>query len=481
MKTKPCLLAASFCALLCQADLAPAQSSPPRFGYGSGEASAPARAKPKAAPRAAPTKVAASAKPKTARKAVASAKVKPLAPAKVKAKAAPKALVAKSPPAARPVRRAKDPAPLRPSPAAALPRASGLLADISSSPAPARFHFFGSPIILPSFARLIPASAPASQLASARSPRRPSASAPPAPREAPPAIQPPPLTARAFQPHPAGLPEASASPVNLEEPPSALALPVSLALASAPPETAPESNLLDEPSVASSPPIAAAPESDAASIFREPAQPPDSAAPESPSPSASSDEDLSERERAFIRSLSEAVGSVTASSSPSATPETPPPTLISAPAEKLPDQLPSFEAPATGKIDIQSDRQADHDEANHKVIYTGTVELNSAALRLRAERVEVFMKKTGSGIERVEASGNVLLRTQDTSQGPGQMASAGRATYHLQSGEIALADWPKIQETTKSHLATASSTKMVLFTDGRHRTDGPNRTILGGY
>ncbi|MDB6071075.1 MAG: hypothetical protein JWL81_2246 [Verrucomicrobiales bacterium] len=239
--------------------------------------------------------------------------------------------------------------------------------------------------------------------------------------------------------------------------------------------------------------------------------------------SLTGDHDLSERERNFVRSLAEAAGSVTSASGklnadlpksivtaasgmvdriPAETvntfrsvantaktaardfiPDLPteqgndlmPPT-----PEKMPDALPTFNAQSSGKIDVQSDRQADYDQANNKVIFTGKVELNSAAIRLRAERVEVFMKKGGGGMERVEASGHVLMRTQDTENGPGQMASAGHASYNLKTGEITLSDWPKIQETGKSHISTDPSTKMYMFTDGRLRTDGPNRTLIGG-
>ena len=236
---------------------------------------------------------------------------------------------------------------------------------------------------------------------------------------------------------------------------------------------------------------------------------------------------LSERERAFVRSLAEAAGSVTPADG-KLSPDTPSSDPIAAttlmeqiPAEavtslrvdaataqailtnaapdegaepapeisdettpasptEIPDRLPTFKAPTTGKIDIQSDRQADYDQENNKVIYTGKVELNSAAVRLRADRLEVFLKEGGGGMERVEASGNVVMRTRDTANAPGQMASAGRAGYSLKTGEITLSDWPKIQETSKSHISTDPSTKMYLFTDGRLRTDGPNRTILVG-
>ncbi len=249
-------------------------------------------------------------------------------------------------------------------------------------------------------------------------------------------------------------------------------------------------------------------------------------APLEEEPSSRAEADLSERERAFVRSLAEAAGSVTTASGQLNTdlprtiataaslmenlpeggiatfrsaaeevkkdataivqdlvPELPMEIsndLMPATPDKMPDALPAFNAPASGKIDITSDRQADYDQVNNKVIFTGKVELNSATIRLRAERVEVFMKTGGGGMERVEASGHVLMRTQDNANGPGQMASAGRATYNLKSGEIVLADWPKIQETGKSHISTDPSTKMVMFTDGRLRTDGPNRTIIGG-
>ena len=239
--------------------------------------------------------------------------------------------------------------------------------------------------------------------------------------------------------------------------------------------------------------------------------------------SAAEKHDLSDREREFVRSLAQAAGSVTSASGklnqdlpasittaatgmldqlPAETISTfrtvaadakaklrdvvpdismePANDLMPATPEKMPDQLPAFQASPNGKIDVQSDRQADYDQANNKVIFTGKVELNSSAIRLRAERVEVFMKKGGGGMERVEAKGNVLMRTQETENGPGQMASAGRASYNLKTGEITLSDWPKIQEAGKSHISTDPSTKMYMFTDGRLRTDGPNRTLIGG-
>jgi len=360
------------------------------------------------------------------------------------------------------------------------------------------------------------------------------------------------------------------APVTLDEPDAARSVPASLSLAASAPflpgssshEPAPETTLLDEPAlpepVRSSPPVIAhtsppaskgkpappTPDTVTESPLElemtpvaplaesEPALPTrpvskSTASTPPPAPTENADGDLSERERAFVRSLAEAAGNVTtasgqlnsdlprtiATAATTALDQLPAGTvatfhslaetakshaksvvpdiipgqpmeisndLMPASPDKMPDHMPAFEAPATGKIDVTSDRQADYDQVNNKVIFTGKVELNSATIRLRAERVEVFMKPGGGGMERVEASTNVLMRTQDTANGPGQMASAGHASYNLATGEITLSDWPKIQETGKSHISTDPSTKMVMFTDGRLRTDGPNRTILGG-
>ncbi len=352
-----------------------------------------------------------------------------------------------------------------------------------------------------------------------------------------PEIAPQPLAIQDFQPSD---PLPTTSPVDIsEEPTFSRTIPASLSLAVNTPslESAPEATLLDEPALpapeltAGTPPETSQNEIKPAAEIEPPL--PSKAAPPVESPleeeiaKTADENDLSDRERAFVRSLAEAAGNVTTASgqlntelpstiataaaavidqipaetvstfrSVAATakkaakktvtdlaPELPMEIsndLMPATPEKMPDRLPDFNAPASGKIDVQSDRQADYDQANNKVIFTGKVELNSAAMRLRAERVEVFMKKGGGGMERVEATGNVLMRTQDTANGPGQMASAGRASYNLKTGEITLSDWPKIQETGKAHISTAPSTKMYMFTDGRLRTDGPNRTIIGG-
>ncbi len=494
--------------------------------------------------------------------------------------AAKPALIARSSPSGPSDPRKAD---LETSPAPAPMTRSMGLADVGHDAAQGGFHFFGVPVVLPDVsASSAPVPTPATDgkhfvdiMAARHSLNQRPAFQPsrsfhhskfkPAPESSPTAKTAPvaafvaatPSTGPRSIPTPAAPPEIepqkiastdfhNADPIHgaggkvelLEEPVLSRTVPATLSLKSTPtaPEAAPESVLLDEPalpapviSVTEAPPVAESPPELEPPLPREALSAPavtESVMADEPAaaPAHQGDEnDLSARERAFVRSLAEAAGSVTSASGklntdlPASIPtaasalmnQIPAETvstfrsvaatakqtardlvpdlpmeisndLMPATPEKMPDRLPSFNAPASGKIDVQSDRQADYDQANNKVIFTGKVELNSAAMRLRAERVEVFMKKGGGGMERVEASGNVLMRTQDTESGPGQMASAGRASYNLKTGEITLSDWPKIQETGKSHISTDPGTKMYMFTDGRLRTDGPNRTIIGG-
>lgn len=436
--------------------------------------------------------------------------------------------------------------------------------DLTRASSNGGFNFFGSPIILPDvskfpstatvtgsgtekpdFVDVMAARQALSMGKTAFTPKRPGSKAMIAksgtsdsayPAAAAPTIAPAALAAQAFViQRPA--PEPAIEAVELfADSTLARTAPVSLSLnaAAAQRDTLMETPLLDEPALPT-PVISDVEKPVAPKVNAPPAPEPELPEDRPASPSnlpdaiatAAGDHDLSERERAFVRSLAEAAGSVTktsgklnqdlpvsiataasavmnqipaetvssfpsvAATAKSAVDQTPSEAIPDLPMEisndlmpaipdKMPDQLPAFNAASSGKIDVQSDRQADYDQANNKVIFTGKVELNSAAIRLRAERVEVFMKKGGGGMERVEASGNVLMRTQDTASGPGQMASAGRALYNLKTGEITLSDWPKIQETGKSHISTAASTKMYMFTDGRLRTDGPNRTLIGG-
>ncbi|MBA3325783.1 MAG: LptA/OstA family protein [Rhodobacteraceae bacterium] len=91
-----------------------------------------------------------------------------------------------------------------------------------------------------------------------------------------------------------------------------------------------------------------------------------------------------------------------------------------------------LEHDSTLPVEITSDALA-LDQAAGTAVFTGTVKVGQGALRLAADRLEVFYAAddTGTGaIERMEASGNVTL-----SNGT-EAAEAARASYVVATGIV---------------------------------------------
>ena len=83
-------------------------------------------------------------------------------------------------------------------------------------------------------------------------------------------------------------------------------------------------------------------------------------------------------------------------------------------------------------VEITSDR-LDLDQAAGTAVFTGGVKVGQGALRLAADRVEVFYDEGGSAagtVQRMQATGNVTL-----SNGA-EAAEAERATYDVATGLV---------------------------------------------
>lgn len=146
-------------------------------------------------------------------------------------------------------------------------------------------------------------------------------------------------------------------------------------------------------------------------------------------------------------------------------------------AENLPRKAPARTPTKLGAIDVVSDGRTDYDEKNSSVLFSDEVQLSTKRFRLRADKLTVKMKPGTQELESAVATGEVLVE-MTPEKGEPAFAQAGKAIYNPVTGEIRLTDWPKIQESTKSHIATEAGTVMYLYTDGRMRTEGANRTIF---
>lgn len=146
-------------------------------------------------------------------------------------------------------------------------------------------------------------------------------------------------------------------------------------------------------------------------------------------------------------------------------------------AENLPRKAPARTPTKLGAIDVVSDGRTDYDEKNSSVLFSDNVQLSTKRFRLRADKLTVKLRPGTQELESAVATGDVLVE-MTPEKGEPAFAQAGKAIYYPATGEIRLTDWPKIQESTKSHIATEAGTVMYLYTNGGMRTEGANRTIF---
>jgi lipopolysaccharide export system protein LptA len=132
----------------------------------------------------------------------------------------------------------------------------------------------------------------------------------------------------------------------------------------------------------------------------------------------------------------------------------------------------------TGDLVISAVNQTDFDIASSEMEFSGNVQVKSPRFAMRCDRFIVHLKADGSGMDYGEGVGNVFIRMQNDGKASGHEGFADRAIYRPQQGKLTLSGWPKIRESHKEHVAATRDTQMVLYTDGRVKTLGRNRTVI---
>ncbi len=127
---------------------------------------------------------------------------------------------------------------------------------------------------------------------------------------------------------------------------------------------------------------------------------------------------------------------------------------------------------------ISAIHETDFDIGSSQMEFSGDVQVKSPRFALRSDRFIVHLKSDGSGMSYGEAIGNVYIRMQEDGTPSGHEGFAHRAIYRPDEGKLTLSGWPKIREQHKEHLAATADTQMVLYTDGRVKTLGRNRTVI---
>ncbi len=125
-------------------------------------------------------------------------------------------------------------------------------------------------------------------------------------------------------------------------------------------------------------------------------------------------------------------------------------------------------ADPTLPVEVTAD-SLDVDQSTGSAEFTGNVRVGQGIMRLSADRVLVIYKPDSRGIQRLEATGSVVLVN-----GP-DAAEAERAEYTIDSGVIVMTGNVLL---TQGQNALTSDKMTVRLSDGTAKMDGRVKTIL---
>jgi lipopolysaccharide export system protein LptA len=141
---------------------------------------------------------------------------------------------------------------------------------------------------------------------------------------------------------------------------------------------------------------------------------------------------------------------------------------VAAAAEGTSVAFGAIKADPTLPVEVTADN-LDVDQSDGSAEFTGNVLIVQGEMRLSAKRVLVIYNQSQSGIQRLEATGDVVLVN-----GP-DAAEANRADYTIDSGVIVMSGNVLL---TQGANALTSDKMTVHLTDGTARMAGRVKTIL---
>jgi lipopolysaccharide export system protein LptA len=137
--------------------------------------------------------------------------------------------------------------------------------------------------------------------------------------------------------------------------------------------------------------------------------------------------------------------------------------------------------PADAKTEITANKEATFDNAASVAEFTGNVIVRDPQFTLTCDHLKVILSKNRKGIERAEASGNVVI-VQENKEKSGTaskaIGKAGFATFIPATGEVILKSWPSVQQGMNNQVATEEGTVMIMNRSGTSKTTGPSKTVI---
>jgi lipopolysaccharide transport protein LptA len=137
--------------------------------------------------------------------------------------------------------------------------------------------------------------------------------------------------------------------------------------------------------------------------------------------------------------------------------------------------------PRNSRTIIESDGGASFENTDNSAEFIGHVVVKDAQFDLTCDRLHVVLRPDRKGLQKVIASGNVVI-TQQKKNDRGDIVKSvgkcGKATYDAATGDVTLQEWPQIQQGINSQVSTEPTTVMILNAKGRSRTIGGSRTMI---
>jgi lipopolysaccharide transport protein LptA len=133
-----------------------------------------------------------------------------------------------------------------------------------------------------------------------------------------------------------------------------------------------------------------------------------------------------------------------------------------------------------GNVNITAEDEVDFDLEAGTLVFHGNAAMDGERFKLKSDRIEVGMQKEEDqeGMRTAVAVGNVTIQMVVSGAPSGYTGYCERATYNPEDGSIVLTGWPEIIGNGGRQVAATPETKVILYSDGRLKTFGRNKTYL---
>lgn len=141
----------------------------------------------------------------------------------------------------------------------------------------------------------------------------------------------------------------------------------------------------------------------------------------------------------------------------------------------------NVERPKNARTVIESDDGASFENSSNSADFSGHVTVKDSQFDLACDKLHVILRSDRKGLEKVVATGNVVIvqeKRNDRGDLVKSVGKCGKATYDAATGDVTMEDWPQIQQGINNQVATQQNTVMILNAKGRSRTIGGQRTMI---